>query len=124
MIAKKATMQEMEQGLKALNEKYDGNIRFKRIEQQGNNIRFTLTVCDSSKKGARRGFTGKRLAAACWHAHGDYFEALLSINNNIEIRAGTKVIDKFGGNWQDWNIGSLMQPLYYSEACDCEKEAD
>ena len=29
------------------------------------------------------------------------------------------LIDKNGGNWQDCDIGSIMSPQMYSEACEC-----
>lgn len=85
-------------------------------------ITFTLTVESSREKGARRGHQGQRVSAACWHAHGDFFDALFSINPDaVIVSMGTQTITKQDGNWQDRNIGSQMQPLYYSEACDCHE---
>lgn len=127
MKAKNTTIADLENALQVVNQKYQGNIRFKRLEQNGRGVNFTLTVNSSCEPGHRRGFFGfdgkqpKRLAAACWHVHGDFFEALLNIAPDaVVISQGNKIITKQSGNWQDWNIGSQMHPMYYSEACDCE----
>lgn len=63
--------------------------------------------------------------SACWHVHGDFFDILLDLNAKIVISAGAKKIYKneYGqtvGNWEDWNIGSVVHPIYYSEACECD----
>jgi len=85
----------------------------------------TLRVKDSHGKGAKLSYpnpsTGRQrhLINACWHVHGYFFEALLEINENIVIKTAGRTVDKNGGNWHDWNIGSMMYPMYYSEACDC-----
>ena len=126
MIFKNVTENEMYQALELINKKYDNNILFKSgpARKSKNQITATLTV-NSTKDGAlgyRRGHTGRKLAAACWHVHGDFFDALIDINPAAVIITGMnrkQVINKYGGNWQDVNIGSMMQPMSYSEACDC-----
>lgn len=126
MIAKNCTVQQLEQALVCTNEKYDGNIIFKRYpEMVGRRIRFTLTVLHSKGKGGRLGQqvnangNHKHIAAACWHVHGDFFDALFDIAPDAEIVANRHVINARGGNWSDRNIGSMMYPMYYSDACDC-----
>lgn len=125
MKAKNATIGDLENALQVVNQKYQGNIRFKRLEQNGRGVNFTLTVNSSREPGHRLGFYGingkqKRVSAACWHAHGDFFDALFTIAPDAVVRSqGDKVITKHQGNWQDWNIGSQMQPMYFSEACEC-----
>jgi hypothetical protein len=109
--------------LDIVNAKYDGNVTFKSID--GN--RFTLKVKDFKGPGHRLhtqygfdGFIGqKRSSHACWHVHGDFFDALFTVNPDAVIRAGAKKITKDAGNWEDWNIGSQMAPIYYSESCEC-----
>jgi len=145
MKAKNCTAEDLQKALVIINQKYEENIKFKRLDvvaKNGKTCQFTLTVIDSKKPGHRRGFPkiegkenpfryvavaeGKRMAAACWHAHGDFFDALIGINKQAIIvsRSVDTVIDRNGGNWQDKNIGSMMFPLYYSEACDCGKGDD
>lgn len=147
MKAKNCTVENLQAALDIVNVKYEGNIKFKSLEMKGKQIQFTLTVIDSKKPGHRRGFPrynykwgnlaasekigeGKRMAFACWHVHGDFFDALFSVNPNAAVLSGGSLahndvksnwITINGGNWQDRNIGSQMFPLYFSEACDCGK---
>lgn len=134
-----ATLTELDAALRAVNKKYDNNIQWNRAPE-GNVTRpsFTLRVKDSTKAGHRRGQPryeaktynygdvatrpGRRLINACWHVHGDFFDALFKENPNAWIRAGTQKITKERGNWEDRNIGSQMNPFYFSEACDCTTE--
>lgn len=125
MKAKNTNREEMEKALAVINKKYNNNIIWNRFDE-GKTINFTLRCKSSKEAGHRRGFPsfdgkeGKRLTSACWHVHGDFFDALLVINENaVIISGGSLKIDKNGGNWQDRNIGSQMRPLYFSEACDC-----
>lgn len=116
----------MAAALAAVNEKYDGNIVWKRFEQNGSGVHFTLTVKNSKGKGGRYGQSlspngnRRRIAAACWHVHGDFFDALFSVAPNAYVRSMGRKITKKQGNWEDRNIGSQMHPLYYSKACDCQ----
>ena len=119
MIARKVTLQELQAALVKVNQKYDDNIRWNRLDCNGSALRFTLRVKDSKLSGARRGFTGRRLVSACWHVHGDFFDALFQIQPAARIRSQGKLITAQGGNWVDGNIGSIMSPLAFSEACDC-----
>lgn len=129
MIAKNCTLIDLNKALGEVNKLYDGNVRFKDIRTEGRRIRFTLTVYSARGKGGRIGFSGKHVAAACWHVHGHFFDALLSINPKAIVETSKSVIyrdlfygtDTIYGNWLDTNIGSLAFPLYYSEACECEE---
>lgn len=126
MQAKNATMADMEQALAMVNRRFGANVKFFFCVGKGRGINFRLAVRNSRGDGARRGFTGRAMTAACWHVHGHFFEALLKVNPEVTIisRAGPgAVIDKTGGNWQDRNIGSLFSPLMYSDACECNGSA-
>jgi len=123
MIIKNVTINDLERALKIVNLKYNDNIIWNRFEQLGpKRFAVTLRVKDSRGPGHRIGHSGRRLIYACWHAHGDFFDALLSVNIETVIMTANRTISKYGGNWIDWNIGSIMRPLMYSEACDCFKE--
>lgn len=133
MKAYKVTTEQMEEVLRKVNEKYQDNIRWKRFEQNGSGVHFTLTVNSSSGAGGRRSGSqfqikkdGKRrrIAAACWHVHGDFFDALFDIAPNAYVRSMGRRIDKTQGNWQDRNIGSQAYPFMYSDACDCNESED
>lgn len=86
---------------------------------KGTRYAVTLKVKDSHGKGAKIGYSGRHTVNACWHVHGDFFDALLDLNPEIVIKTLNRTIDKKGGNWHDWNIGSIMYPRFYSEACEC-----
>ena len=116
----------LEEALEKINVKYKGNVIFNRLEPSSvNRSLFTLKVADCKKAGARLGFSFKkdgkrrRLSSACWHVHGDFFDAVLEIAPEAIIKSAGKVISKDGGNWQDWNAGSTYNPAYMSELCDC-----
>jgi hypothetical protein len=120
-----ATIEQLNQALIEVNKRFENNIKFKDIEQQGKKVKFTLTVISSFGPGHRLGFSltskgnQRKLAAACWHVHGYFFEELFKINPNTIVKTSNKTVDINQGNWEDWNIGSLYRPLYFSEACEC-----
>ena len=120
MIFKNVTAEELTQALDIVNKKFDNNVTFYMHRESKNAIRMCLRVIDSHKKGAKLGFSGRHTINACWHVHGYYFEALLSINPKAVIKTVISTITLDGGNWTDKNIGSLFNPLMYSEACECE----
>lgn len=114
-----ASIYELNQALNYVNQKFDDNIKFKAITPIGKKVQFTLTVHDSKNPGSRRSAKGRRIAAACWHVHGYFFEYLFNNFDNITISAGKKVMKDNSDNWQDWQIGNNYRPLMYSEACEC-----
>lgn len=132
MYFKNTTIEQMQKALKIVNKKYENNITFNRLEQSGNRIIATLRVKNANVKNGT--VKGRKLnqsylmyhcgmksnGSACWRVHGEFFEALFSLNGSVEISSSGKFITAYAGNWQDWNIGSIMNPLYYSEACECE----
>lgn len=127
-----ATLAELDQALATINaDRYAGNVEMYEVRQgPGTAIRFRLRVHDFDRPGYRRRTPHlwdkpdrdpARMRFACWHVHGDFFDALLEINPRARIESGPTVITAAGGNWQDRNIGSLVLPVYHSEACDCRR---
>jgi len=119
------TIEQLNKALETINKKYDNNIIWNQspeaINNKGTAYRFTIRVKDSKKSGARRGQTGRRMINACWHVHGDLFDTIFEIAPQAKIRSGNELIITIdNGNWQDRNIGSMMRPLYHSEACECK----
>ena len=119
MLAKNCNITDLENALNEVNLSFDDNIKFKRLDNTNRGIRFTLSVHSSRNAGSRIGYSGKRVCAACWHAHGEFFESLFELMPDAIIKATDKTITKDQGNWEDWNIGSVYSPLWYSDACDC-----
>lgn len=125
---KTVTREQMEQALAVINKKYDGNIVF-HPETDFGSRRFRLFTVDADKPGARRHYNPfnqknqwRRGRSACWHVHGDFFDALFAINPDAAIRTGGRKITKEDGNWEDRNIGSQMYPVLHSESCRCGLE--
>lgn len=114
-----ATREQLQIALDTVNRKFADNIRFKDIRPDGRRIRFTLTVNDSKKPGSRIGNNGRRIAAACWHVHGYFFESLWQQKPDCLIIAGPLRMTSAADNWQDSNIGSYARPMMHSEACHC-----
>ena len=115
-----ATIDQLDKALKTINSKYDNNIRFKVIKDiSSKRVQFTITVNDSKGPGARRSAEGRRIAAACWHVHGELFDSLWAQDPDTLIIAGPLRMTGWQDNWQDRNIGSMYQPLMHSQACEC-----
>jgi hypothetical protein len=121
MQIKNVTETELDLALANTNAQFDGNVDFNRFEQKGKRFFVTLRVKNSHGKGAKIGFSGRHTVNACWHVHGVFFEKLLEINRSAVIDTVLNRIDKNGGNWTDKNVGSVMEPLAYSDACECSK---
>lgn len=127
MLIRKVSEQELNKAMDAVNKKYNGNVTWNNFVKDGSGYRVTLKVLDSKKPGHRLhrsyGFNGlhseRRSRSACWHVHGDFFDALFDINPNVTIRTGKDVMRSKADNWQDRNIGSNMFPVYFSESCEC-----
>lgn len=129
MIARNVTHGELTQAMEDVNGPdytYGGNLRFKNGPTiLGRRFRFTLTVNDSSGEGGRRSNTGRKIAAACWHAHRDFFRALYAINPKASIKSALAEYfdaEDFEENFEetgDRDIGSIMVPQIVREACEC-----
>jgi len=119
MKYRKCDVGDLTLALGRLNRKFKRNIKFKRLDPGSK--RFTLGVFDSRGKGAKLSPRGRRTVSACWHAHGQFFDELFNVNPGAEIIALGKKITIYEGNWQhDNNIGSIVNPVLHSEACNCE----
>lgn len=117
---------EREQLLKALGEvslRYDGNVIFDKypemFNKKPNNFTFTIRTKNSYEKGARRSWTGRRMPKACWYVHGELFDLLFTMGATKITTGFAKPMLSKSDNWQDYQIGSVMQPALMSGACDC-----
>lgn len=131
MIVKNVTKEQMWNALIKLNERYDNNIEFYTtcldddgLTPVGRRFKFRLTAKSYDKPGWRRSYSGRRMKFACWHVHGEFFDILLDMVPEAEIRSLDLKIHNLPmamgrmNNWQDRNIGSQMQPMMFSEACN------
>jgi hypothetical protein len=113
---------EIETALQNTNVWFGGNVEFNRCDQTGKNFNVTLKTKNSHSPGSRLSVSGRRMPIACWHVYGRFFDELFALNPAIVVVAMGKKITKDAGNWQDQNIGSIANPMKYSEACNCCKE--
>lgn len=128
MKATFCTSNDLQSALVKVNQKYDGNIKFNPDSDLPK--RFTLRVNGKGKGDAYSGsylmgmdWTKKRrTGSACWHVHGDFFDALFNINSDAKVYAQSNTITKDHGNWQDFNVGSDYYPAYASKCCECNGE--
>lgn len=113
---------EIVRALENTNKLFNGNIVFNRFDtiprRDGYKFEVTLKVKDSKGTGARLGFTGRHMINACWHVYGTFFDECFKINPACKIKQCGQSVTK-DNNWTDKNIGSIMQPLLYSDACEC-----
>jgi hypothetical protein len=125
MLVRNATHSEVEKALKKTTERYGGNVVFKRCDHAGYTRKrdpkytVTLTVKSSREPGARRAPGGRRLAAACWHAHGLFMDALPEDSEIVVNWTGGRRVISPGDEWQDSDAGSQMRPVKFSALCDC-----
>jgi hypothetical protein len=121
VIIRNAAKWQIEKALEETNKSFKGNVTFNRFEAKGKNFSVTLKVKSSKGPGARIGFTGRAMVAACWHVHGNFFDHLFEISPRAIVVSNGDKITQTHGNWIDRNIGSRMNPLMYSDACHCKK---
>ena len=125
MLIRNVTDEDLENALRATNEVFGGNIAFffkehaGRTRRGGDKYNVRLAVNNSRGPGAAIAHSGRRTRSACWHAHGTFFN---SLPPEAEILSAREVgIHRPGDDWLDYNVGSMMEPLYASEACECER---
>jgi len=89
-------------------------------------IQFTITVKSSRGKGGKISPSGRRVAAACWHAHRDFMKVLFALYPNAILQtmlATYRGVSDFEENFPSTgniNVGSRMYPSYYKDCCECE----
>lgn len=132
MIAINVNRADLDAALSATNKLFDDNVCWKRepesLNHSKNRFRFTLRVVSSKGAGHRLSAPNpwskqRRMPSACWHVHGEFFDALLDVNRQAIIKTelvGKREISIDGGNWQDAQVGSMAYPAYLSDLCDCD----
>lgn len=120
MRIKNVTRKTLELALGNVNKEHGYKLIFKRSpEQIGNYLHFTIQSERSGIPGARYSWTGRKLPAASWHAHGYLFDEILNLERSAIIKtAHSQVMFKDGsiaGNWEDVEIGSMFKPVTMSQ---------
>jgi len=121
MIISGISKEQIEQALLNTNVFFDNNLisQIKPLSATRHNV--TLRVKKSHGKGARISQTdGHAMVSACWHSYGKFIDNLFKYSN-VKVRAQHKLYDKLNWEWSDYNIGSMMYPVLYSDCCRCKE---
>ena len=127
MQFRRCTIDDIQAAIAKVNADKGYDLEFAYTSGGGGNFRGRLLPTTSHDKGARRTHSGRRLRAACWHAHRDVLHELFTqVPNAKVITAMATYIGMDGFN--DWfamtgavNSGSLAEPRRYDDLCDCEE---
>lgn len=89
-------------------------------------LRGRLLPESSRQNGARRSWSGRRVKAACWHAHRDYLRALFAECPDAVIvtalaRYTADTFEDVYPSTANRNVGSMLQPAYMDELCECDQ---
>jgi len=99
------------------------------LRADGTAFRGRVVVRDSRSPGARRSWSGRRMPAACWHAFRDVVRATLReypqaiVKTSMARYTYANFEDVYPGTGER-NVGSLFQPAYMPDLCDCDHEGD
>jgi hypothetical protein len=126
MLVRNVKENQLRDAIDKTNKEFEGNVRLldiRRANSKGTHWRLRLGVWNNRGRGAklsiRYDLDGKEyvrhLSYACWHVYGTFMDNLPE-GTSILISGRTK---HPGEHWDDWNIGSLMFPVYFSESCEC-----
>jgi hypothetical protein len=96
-----------------VNQEQGYKIELNRADQSGKWFNFTLKS-KSGIPGARTSWSGRNLACASWHAHGYIMDKIFELEPKSIIWSNGQKYES-GFDWQDKNIGSNYQPVYFSE---------
>lgn len=112
---------------------YAGNLTADRnarsLYADGSGVRTRVMVRSSREPGARRSWEGRRLAAACWHAYRDALLAVFSADPDAVVVTAMARYEGLTGFLATYpgtahkNVGSMMQPAFMPELCDCHDDA-
>lgn len=102
---------------------YGDNLEFKRQpEKVGRAVAFTLTVDRSDGPGARRSATGRRISAACWHAHRDVLRAIFGVCPDARVKSAVadyRGVEDFEEKFDDTGCTDIGDHVEYRQACEC-----
>lgn len=107
-----ANIETVKTALLAVNQEKGYELECNRLDQCGKWVNFTIKS-KSGIPGSRLSGSGRKLAKASWHAHGFVMDKIFEIEPDcVIISMGEKLYA--GHIWQDRNIGSQYNPVYFS----------
>ena len=120
MKIKGLSIEQLETALSNVNKKHGYKLRFvDGISKNGNFLNCRLRSEKSNIEGASKSVSGRNSVSASWHAHGYFFDELYDMNPNALIYSGGLKMMSKADNWQDYNLGSQINPCFASELSIC-----
>jgi len=95
------------------------------INKGNTSYRFGIRPIDG--KFQRVSPSGRKVHAVCWHGHLEFMRNLYRTNATAKFRTAMNNYDSLAdlesnkGNAYHRNIGSMIYPMYYGDACECWK---
>jgi hypothetical protein len=128
MFIKGVSLDEFTEAVKLISDyHYEGNvIVHPDAHETSRGLTARLAVAASRGPGARRSASGRHGPWACWHAYRDVLRFLFQCYPDAVVRtamATYKGLDGFNEAYPataNRNVGSLMEPAYMPELCDCD----
>lgn len=127
MLFTRCTTTDVLQAIEKANAAGGYELSFDFTSQRGASFRGRIVPVSSHVKGARRSASGRRICAACWHAHRDVLAALFDAVPAAKVSTAMAVyLGQLGFERQFpktyWtNVGSESMPATYGQLCDCEE---
>jgi hypothetical protein len=117
MYVKGLSVEGLESILNELNTSYKNNLKlvFKNSCKKGY-LSFRIATKNSYEVGSKISYTGRHIPWASWYVYGQFIDAIFQKNPNAIIYTMNKRYNKDSWQWIDYNIGSIMNPYYASEA--------
>ena len=123
----RCTMADVTAAVAKANAEGDYSLYFDFTSASGRSFRGRILPASSHDKGARRAASGRRVKAACWHAHRDVMLALFDavpeakVSTALATYVGRQSFLEQYGATRSTNHGSMMAPASYGDLCDCEE---
>jgi len=102
------------QAIEIVNKREGYNIYLNRDQQEGKYYHFTIKST-SGLPGARTSRTGRNLPSASWHAHGFIIDEIFKTEPQSVLYTMGEKFTADTWQWNDKNIGSNLEPCYFSE---------
>lgn len=122
------TLEEFRSAIATVTAEYGGNLVIHDDAKaiSGRSCRGRVVVNDSRGPGARWSWSGRHGKWACWHAYRDVLTEIFDINPDARVRTSLAHYvgrDGFESSYPATaykNIGSMFQPAYMPELCECD----